>query len=183
MSNEPSVWLGCLACYNAGRLVGEWMSPDIAATATPEEVHARPADRAYMERDRREGYGEHEELWVMDHECVPLTGEFGPLECQAIADAYDAVGADEWDAYLAYAGLGIASDPIPDADDFREAYSGEWDSEEDYAYDLAEELGAVPAEHSWPASYIDWEAATRDLFMDYSSERSPGGGVFVFRNY
>ena len=23
-TTEPAVWIGCLACYNAGRLTGDW---------------------------------------------------------------------------------------------------------------------------------------------------------------
>jgi antirestriction protein len=39
----------------------------------------------------------------------------------------------------------------------------------DYAIELADEMGAIPKEYSWPASYIDWDAAARDLRMDYTS--------------
>jgi hypothetical protein len=38
---------------------------------------------------------------------------------------------------------------------------------EQYAQDLAEEIGAVPQEFSWPASFIDWERAAEALQMDY----------------
>ena len=33
----------------------------------------------------------------------------------------------------------------------------------EYAEQLADDLGLIPEAHSWPASYIDWEAAARDL--------------------
>ena len=39
---------------------------------------------------------------------------------------------------------------------------------EDYARDLADELGLVPVEDTWPASYIDWKAAADALISDYS---------------
>lgn len=38
-----------------------------------------------------------------------------------------------------------------------------------YAQDLAEDIGALPKDHSWPASYIDWEAAADALKQDYMS--------------
>ena len=41
-----------------------------------------------------------------------------------------------------------------------------WDWK-NYAQELADEMGAIPKEYSWPASYIDWDAAARDLRMDY----------------
>lgn len=38
----------------------------------------------------------------------------------------------------------------------------------EYAKELAEDIGAIDREASWPAYHIDWEAAAEDLKMDYS---------------
>lgn len=40
---------------------------------------------------------------------------------------------------------------------------------EDYARELADDLGIMPSDDSWPASYIDWEAAADALKMDYTT--------------
>ena len=40
---------------------------------------------------------------------------------------------------------------------------------EDYARELAEDIGALPRDAGWPAYCIDWERAARDLQMDYTS--------------
>ena len=40
---------------------------------------------------------------------------------------------------------------------------------EDYARELAEDIGAIDRDAAWPNSYIDWEAAAAALQMDYSS--------------
>lgn len=40
---------------------------------------------------------------------------------------------------------------------------------EDYARELAEDIGAVDSEMSWPYSCVDWERAARELQMDYTS--------------
>ena len=40
---------------------------------------------------------------------------------------------------------------------------------QDYAQVLAEDIGAVPTEYSWPTSCIDWEHAARELQMDYTA--------------
>lgn len=40
---------------------------------------------------------------------------------------------------------------------------------ETYAQNLAEDIGAVDPDASWPLSYIDWERAAEALQMDYSS--------------
>lgn len=62
--------------------------------------------------------------------------------------------------------------------EFREQASGsEWkygqtfiaDSYmEDYARELAEDIGSVSRDQAWPYCHIDWEAATDALKMDYS---------------
>ena len=38
----------------------------------------------------------------------------------------------------------------------------------DYAIELADDIGAIDATAAWPACHIDWEAAARDLSMDYT---------------
>jgi len=38
---------------------------------------------------------------------------------------------------------------------------------EDYARELAEDIGAVNADAAWPASHIDWKSATEALLQDY----------------
>lgn len=40
---------------------------------------------------------------------------------------------------------------------------------EDYARELAEDIGAIPSDYSWPASHIDWTAAADALRQDYTS--------------
>ena len=39
----------------------------------------------------------------------------------------------------------------------------------EYAQELADDIGALPKEFSWPTSYIDWDRAASDLKMDYTS--------------
>jgi antirestriction protein len=39
---------------------------------------------------------------------------------------------------------------------------------EEYAEELADDIGAVPADAGWPNNCIDWEKAARELAQDYS---------------
>jgi antirestriction protein len=39
----------------------------------------------------------------------------------------------------------------------------------EYARELAEDIGAVSSDASWPLYCIDWERAARELRMDYTS--------------
>lgn len=45
---------------------------------------------------------------------------------------------------------------------------------QDYAQELAEEIGAIPKNNRWPCTCIDWEQATRELRMDYNSVEYDG---------
>jgi hypothetical protein len=42
------------------------------------------------------------------------------------------------------------------------------DEFEDYARQLAEDIGAISSDAQWPLSYIDWSRAADALRMDYS---------------
>lgn len=44
----------------------------------------------------------------------------------------------------------------------------------DYAQELAEDIGAVDANATWPNSCINWEQAARDLQYDYKSVEIDG---------
>ncbi len=50
---------------------------------------------------------------------------------------------------------------------------------EDYARQLAEDIGAISGNEQWPLSYIDWERAARDLKMDYSTVTYQGTDYLV----
>lgn len=40
---------------------------------------------------------------------------------------------------------------------------------EEYARELAEDIGAIDPDANWPLNRIDWEAAADDLRIDYTS--------------
>lgn len=58
-----------------------------------------------------------------------------------------------------------------------EQWQGHWypvtlinsDYFEDYARQLADDIGAINAEATWPNNHINWEAAAEDLKQDYST--------------
>lgn len=49
-----------------------------------------------------------------------------------------------------------------------EAYQGEYRCNTDFAEQMAEDLGLTSEKQEWPFNHIDWEAAAKDLMMDYS---------------
>lgn len=160
-------WVGCLACYNDGRLVGDWCEPEEATDWTCNDPS-------------------HEETWCFDIEGLPQTllHEMAPVSFADICEQLDDISDDEIDAYDAYLGLVGADYGTPEG--FRDSYQGEWDSEEDFARELAEDLGLINDDATWPNSCIDWEEAAGELFMgDYASVRGHGSGfsrLYVFNN-
>lgn len=55
-----------------------------------------------------------------------------------------------------------------DLSDIQEAYAGEFVSDEEFARDMADNLGSVDFKNQpWPQYCIDWEYAARELMYDY----------------
>ena len=69
---------------------------------------------------------------------------------------------------------GIAADV--EICNIEEAYSGEFDSDKDFAENMADELGLISCKNmidkdsqSWPFNCIDWDYAAKELMYDYNS--------------
>ena len=50
---------------------------------------------------------------------------------------------------------------------------------ENYAMQLAEDLGLLEEAAAWPACHIDWEAAAESLKMDYTEVDFDGNSYFI----
>jgi len=62
----------------------------------------------------------------------------------------------------------LTLDILPE--NIEEAYSGEFKNDVDFAQDMAEQIGAIDKNASWPQTCIDWEFAARELMYDYATE-------------
>ena len=177
-------WVGSLAAYNAGRLIGAWIDLD-GKDAEDVAEEAREAMRPMIAGFMGEAQA-FDEIWIFDHEGLGglVSGECNVVEAVRAAEVLAEV--DDADAFRAYCeGLGPTNIDLDSvAEDFREAYAGEWSSMADYAEDLAEDTGSLAdvPEHFRP--YIDFESYGRDLVLggDYWTADAPGG-VYVFRSY
>jgi antirestriction protein len=163
---EMKVWAGCLACYNAGQLTGEWVDAADAAQTIPCEKIG------------------HEEFWCFDTENLP-NGEMGLAEATSWAEKIGATiresGAD-LEAVLAYIEINnVTSNDDELSKNFEIAYLDAYESEKEFAQSFADETGAVSENLKWPLTYIDWEAATAELMLDHYSVEN-GHGVYIFQN-
>lgn len=173
----PRVWVGCVACYAAGRLVGEWNDAVHADEVSCDDLH------------RANGLttigGSHEETWVYDHENLPVTGECSPRQAARLGCRI--AEADEWlrAAFCAWIASGCYvedTDHLPSIDDFMEAYAGQWDSFFQFTEHLIEELGLFDGVPEEVAEYFDHDRWSRDRTYEYDHADALDGGVFVFRN-
>lgn len=133
--------------------------------------------RDVIERiEELEGEREALQLEIDDAETQWLKTEAGTNEAHAVVDRRQAayVALDAW----------TASD---DADELRilkaladeaSGYASDWKYGEtlirdsyfrDYAEQLADDIGAIDRNASWPVNCIDWDQAARELQMDYSA--------------
>lgn len=87
--------------------------------------------------------------------------------CEALAEA-EAALADWKDEY---------EDELKALDDLELEVGSEWrhgvtlidvDDFEEYAEELAHDIGAIDQDSNWPNNCIDWEQAAKDLAQDYS---------------
>ena len=186
---EQRVWIGSLERYNAGQLIGRWFDMEDYGSAGELEQAARDhilrqcgrmaqQFRRWASNDNGRYTDPTEELWIFDHE--GLTGsEMGIGEAWEQWEILEALPEDQRAAFQAYADhIGTS---YANADNFEEAFNGEWRSEQEFAEELIDDIEGVD-DDSISGRYFDYEAFTRDLFMgDYFSVQH-SGGVWVFRS-
>ncbi len=178
---QTRVWIGCLACYAAGDLVGNWYPATDADSVTTEALHQDASQPCH---------GDHDELWVMDHEHLPIQGECSPHVATAWASLLDELDElDEWERLPFNAWVRDAStywcdgDGLPSLNDFRDAYAGEWESLSDYAADLLDQTGELELIPERLRGYFDLDAFSRDLAYDLDIVAGCGGCVWIFNRH
>lgn len=201
-----SIYVACLASYNAGILHGEWI--DLEGKDT-NEVHAdiarilraSPCPNVRVDCPECDGQGsiigptlttqcDHcegrgtvpsaEEWAVHDYDGIPSSfGEYPNLgELLEYVRLVDEHG-DAWKAYVSNVGEHYATE-----DGFTESYQGEYASPEDWAEQFLEDTGAISEVPNNLRSYIDFSAYARDArlnsdvdFVEYE------GTLYVFWNH
>lgn len=172
---QPSVWLGCLSCYNAGRLAGHWFPCDMVEEVTLADVH---------------GCVEHvgpdcEEVLALDTEYLPDgVGEIDQVSAAAWGELFAEIGEDRWLELLAWyesCSPSLDAHDVPTAEEFNDAALGCWDSFREFIESWADDCGMF---HQWPedaVTYFDWDKYERDCRYDFTVVDSPNTGVFVFQ--
>lgn len=173
------IYVASLSDYNAGRLHGAWLDLDEAgydADTLREMIQEQVLDTS---PEARASGVPAEEYAVHDYDDIPSSfGEYPDLEelCR-FAELYDEHG-EAFKVYVEWYGDGWSEE------DFQDRFCGIYDSENDYAYELVDELGYLDEMPEHLRHYFDYDSFAHDLFIDgYTSEDVSGGKVAVFRTY
>lgn len=172
---QPSIYVASLAGYNNGRLHGEWMD----AARDPADIHADIA--AMLARSKDPGA---EEFAIHDYE------QFGGCRIHEY-DTIEVVSqiargiAEHGFAFAAWAEV---HEGAPERfDDFERSYLGHYKSLENYALQIADDLGynaeiARLPEQMQAYVKVDTAAMARDLELsgDVYVAPDPNGGVWLF---
>lgn len=175
---EPRIWVGSLADYNNGVLHGDWLD----AAVDDEELLA--AAQRILSGSREP---DAEEWGIFDYDDFGSfkVGEYDGLEYVArVARGIAEHGA----AFAAWAQLHDGDSDM--LDQFEDAYLGEYESIEDWAREVLDDLGLEEAlVKGLPGSlvayvHIDYEAWARDAVLggDVYAEDNAGGWIWLFAN-
>jgi len=177
--NTFRVWVGCLACYNSGHLVGEWFDAADCPQGEDEFNEAIPAHVGIAAKD----VSPHEELWVFDHENSPVSGEYSPMDAAQYAEWLE--GVDDPEALRAW----LANDNDFDedaADKLQESFAGRWESVSDWIWEQFGDEREYPLP-AWAESHRGAILKSLQHDMECGGEfwtaHADNGDVLIFRSY
>lgn len=167
--SDFKVWVGCLACYNNGNLVGEWFE----ASEAPQDM-----DDFLTHVKHPASIPAHEELWCFDTDNSPVSGEFSPMDAVYYAELIEDLDIPQ-DALAAYLENQYESLTEESVEAATERFIGDSDSDmEEYYSELYDEdnLPDWARPHFW--SIV--ERITEDARLNGEWYRA---GDYYFRGY
>ena len=165
----PKIYVACLAAYNNGYFHGQWIDANRSAEAIQSDIQymLKQSPIPDAEEWAIHDYQGFKGLRLSEYEDIATVAEIAGFVQQY---------GEAWALFAEHVGIEYATKEA-----FEEAYQGEWDSEEAFAENLAEETMEIPEHLQY---YIDYEKFARDLFIDdYFSADGEGRKVYVFSRY
>lgn len=164
MDTDYKVWVGCLACYNAGTLVGAWFAAD--ECPQDEDEFADMVPEHDKVRDARDP-NPHEEIWVFDHENSPVDGEYGPVTAHEYAELLESISDPEaWQAWRDGNSSLFNADNVQS---FSDQFRGRFEEPADYIADYFDE-----------SELPDWaKGAYWDILRSTVTDMELGGDITV----
>jgi antirestriction protein len=165
---HPRIYVACLAAYNNGQLHGAWIDADQSADAIHDEIRAMLASSPISgaEEWAIHDYEDFGGIQLSEYEGIDRVAEIAAL----LVEHGEAFGV-----WADYYGNAVS------AEEFRDAYRGEYESEEAYAEEFIADVGMLDSIPENLRYYFDHERFARDMFAsDMHSVRSGHGTVYVF---
>lgn len=158
--DSPKVYVGTYAKYNSGSIEGAWLDLDDYDTyeefiQAAKELHSDEADPELMFQDT-----ENVPDWAYSESSIdPKFFEFMDL-----TSSWDDERAEGFKVFLDYYYPGDSNKPEMDAlvEEFEERFQGKWNSMEDFAMNLIDDIGGVDQVQN-KEFYFDREMFVRDL--------------------
>lgn len=177
----PQVWVGCLSCYNAGRLSGAWITAEEAAAEYAADTVTYGGQAVQVVREYEQGHtitttvcakcgGEEFDVFDQQHTITRCTvGEFYEMAEQL--DEMDRATHEALTVLAQWLGM----ETLEELTDYHgDNYSGQWDKFEEFAENYADEVGDLAAIPEHLREYFDVERYARDLAHDYYYDKDSG---------
>lgn len=173
----PRIFAGCPICRKYGVIVGGWFDAVEADAVTPADVH------------RHGVTADHDQISCFELQGFPTgvgdSGELSLHEVQLWADVLTRVDEHLRPALLAWVETGCyiseGNGAFPSVSEFDDRYCGHWDDFDEFANQIALNVGLLEDMPDNLACYFDMKAWTRDLSYSYVTARTPDGGMYVYR--
>lgn len=173
------MWVGCLACYNSGRLRGAWITAEEMAN----EITAEAVTFSGLGKTSTYPSGAEftacvacggDEWDVMDTEGLPSS--CGSLRSfMDNAETLAEMDEEHLERLQVLAGWLGGSMSLADLVGYDEDnYCGQWSQFQEYAEQFADEVGLLDDVRQEVANYFDWESWSRDLEIDYYYDNGTG---------
>lgn len=168
-TDNPSIYVACLAAYNNGKYHGRWIDCTLGESHIEEEIQN-------ILKTSPESTDECpcEEWAIHDYEYFPsgLIREYMGIE--QVVKLAEILEKPDGEAILqlhCYLGSNDLDDTL---EHHENNFCGSWDSFSDYVYDYVESTGMLGEAPDFISNYFDYEAFGRDLEMDMIVIRENG---------
>ena len=170
---EAKIFLTDYGSYNDGTQFefGHWVSLDKFADA--DQLNAYIA-KHFKNADKKSplGFGSiREEIMITDFEGFPAAFYDECMDFEPLFEYFERASSCGYDLEIVEAFTKLGNYKVEDVDKFfdalEESYSGQYDSDEDFACETAEECGQIQDNLQWPYTCIDWKQAAHELMFDH----------------
>lgn len=178
INTTPRLFVTDYASYNAGEQfkAGAWY--DLDAYSDINELMEAIEDNYISVYAENFDFSELE-LMVTDFEGFPEDLYSEGFDSKTISQIIELAQLDDEQREITEAFIDCFGGDLQQAlNNYKDAYVGQYNSDEDFAEEMAEQMG-YETPSGWPYNCIDWERAARDLMFDYSESN----GYYFLSNW